>query len=73
MKHVLLIACTVVATAFFTACEDASPAEKTVDSVKKTTENISKKPAGVPSKVYKQIKGFEQKHNKDVQKQLDKM
>ena len=73
MKHVLLIAFAAAATVLFTACEDASPAEKTVDAVKETTENVSKKPAGVPTKVYKQIKGLEQKHNKDVQKQLDKM
>lgn len=73
MKHVLLIAFAAAATALFTACEDASPAEKTVDAVKETTEKVSKKPAGVPTKVYKQIKGLEQKHNKDVQKQLDKM
>ena len=73
MKHVLLIACAAAATVFFVACDDASPTEKTVDAVKETTENITKKPAGVPTKVFNQIKGLEQKHNKDVQKQLDKM
>ena len=73
MKHALLIACAAAVTVLFTACNDASPAEKTADTVKETTENVSRKPAGVPTKVYKQIKGFEQKHNKDVQKQLDKM
>ena len=74
MKHVLMIAFAAAATVLFTACDDVAPqAPKAAPAPKAKAEAVPGKPAGVPTKVYKQIKGLEQKHNNDVQKQLDKM
>lgn len=67
MKHVLIVACAAATALVFTACDDSKPA------IQKKAESAMEKPAGVPSKVFKQIKGIEQKHGKDVQKQLDKL
>lgn len=68
MKHVLMIACAAAAVVVFTACEESSTTASTAKKIEKRME----KPAGVPTKVFNQVKGLEKKHNKDIQKHLDK-
>ncbi|MBR2425362.1 MAG: hypothetical protein IKB16_01345 [Lentisphaeria bacterium] len=83
MKTALLIACAAVATFAFTACDDvaapaakpaaAKPAAKPAATKPAAAKPAAAKPAGVPTKVYKQIKGIEQNRNQNVQNQLNKM
>ena len=77
MKKCFLFASAACSVLILSACDGkkeqpAPPKPETEQVNASATTPDTKKPAGVPTGTYNKIKGIEQKHNADLEKELDR-